>query len=55
VIGFAAVYLLQVIDAAVDAHLFYFDVGPDLSMRWSPVLLEGQTPTPGISFGISLR
>lgn len=36
VIGFAAVYLLQVIDAAVDAHLFYFDVGPDLSMRWNP-------------------
>lgn len=36
VIGFAAVYLLQVIDAAVDAHLYYFDVGPDLSLRWSP-------------------
>lgn len=37
VIGFAAVYVLQILDAAVDAHLFYFDVGPDLSMRWGPV------------------
>jgi hypothetical protein len=36
VIGFAAVYLLQVIDAAVDAHLYYFDVGPDLSLHWMP-------------------
>lgn len=36
VIGFAAVYVLQIIDASVDAHLFYFDVGPDLSMNWRP-------------------
>lgn len=36
VIGMVAVYTLQVLDAAVDAHLFTFDVGPDLSMRWSP-------------------
>lgn len=36
VIGFTAVYLLQVIDAAVDAHLYTFDVGPDLSLQWSP-------------------
>lgn len=33
-----AVHLLNVIDAYVDASLFYFDTGPDLSLRtqWLP-------------------
>lgn len=56
VIGFAAVYLLQVIDAAVDAHLFYFDVGPDLSMNWYPDF----TPAPtgvncSVKVGLTFR
>jgi hypothetical protein len=41
VIGFSAIYLLQVIDAAVDAHLYTFDVGPDLSLQWSPRFTPG--------------
>lgn len=52
VIGFSAIYLLQVIDAAVDAHLYTFDVGPDLSLQWSPRI------TPGFRqnyYGIGLR
>ena len=32
----AVVYVLNLIDAIVDAHLFYFDISDDLSMRWSP-------------------
>jgi hypothetical protein len=52
VIGFAAVYLLQVIDAAVDAHLYYFDVGPDLSLQWSPTYNASGF---GVSPGIQLR
>lgn len=56
VIGFAAVYVLQVIDAAVDAHLFYFDVGPDLSMQWTPEIIPGAAgPTYGIGFHFSFR
>ncbi len=56
VIGFAAVYLLQVIDAAVDAHLYYFDVGPDLSLRWSPQVTPGASgPTYGVGFQMSFR
>lgn len=48
VIGFAAVYLLQIIDASVDAHLYYFDVGPDLSMMWRPELkIDPYGPTLG--------
>jgi Family of unknown function (DUF5683) len=32
----AGVYILQAIDANVDAHLFYYDIGSDLSLRWHP-------------------
>jgi hypothetical protein len=56
VIGFAAVYLLQVIDASVDAHLFYFDVGPDLSMNWQPVFgADRYGSTAGFSVHLSFR
>lgn len=37
-LAFAAVYALQIIDATVDAHLFYFDVSDDLTMRIQPTL-----------------
>jgi len=30
------VYILQAIDANVDAHLFYYDISKDLSLRWHP-------------------
>ena len=56
VIGFTAVYVLQVIDAAVDAHLFYFDVGPDLSMHWSPEMIgTRQGFVPGFSMHFQFR
>ncbi len=35
-IGMGVVYLLNVVDAAVDAHLFYFDVSDDLSLKVQP-------------------
>lgn len=41
VIGIGATYLLQVVDAYVDAHLFDFDVSDDLSMRWQPDVQPG--------------
>lgn len=56
VIGFAAVYVLQIIDAAVDAHLFYFDVGPDLSMNWSPVYTADRYgPSAGLNLKLTFR
>lgn len=36
VIVFSAVYLLNIVDAAVDAHLFDFQISDDLSLNWSP-------------------
>lgn len=34
--SFAVIYALNIVDAVVDAHLFYFDVSDDLSMRIAP-------------------
>jgi hypothetical protein len=56
VIGFAALYALNVIDASVDAHLFTFDVSDDLSVNIHPTLINTtafNTYKPGI--GISLH
>ncbi|HUX84691.1 MAG TPA: DUF5683 domain-containing protein [Chitinophagaceae bacterium] len=36
VLGFAAVYFLDILDAVVDAHLYYFNVNPDLTLRLLP-------------------
>jgi len=35
----AAIYTLNIIDAAVDAHLKYFDISDDISARIRPTLL----------------
>ncbi len=35
-ITLVGVYALQVVDAYVDAHLFYWDMSPDLSLRVEP-------------------
>ena len=33
-----AVYILQIVDAVVDAHLYYWDVSKDISLRIDPVI-----------------
>lgn len=38
-IGFGVLYVAQILDASVDAHLFDYDVSQDLSMRVQPTLL----------------
>jgi hypothetical protein len=44
VIGTAALYALNIIDASVDAHLYNFDISDDLTFNWSPsiITLENQ-------------
>ena len=55
IIGIAAVYVLNVIDAYVDASMMHFDVSPDLSMRWGPAVIDSQTTRlPAIGLGCSL-
>ena len=40
VVGFAALYALNIIDASVDAHLFTFDVSDNLTMKVEPTLIN---------------
>ena len=35
-IGLGALYLLQIIDANVDAHLYKYDISDDLTLRYEP-------------------
>lgn len=43
-LGFGLVYLVQVIDAAVEAHFVTFDISEDLSFSFSPTLVGYQQP-----------
>ena len=56
-IGLAAVYTLQLIDASVDAHLFNFDTGNDLSFHWEPKLLlpSNTTARPVMGLRLSIK
>lgn len=50
----AGFYLLNIIDAAVDAQLFNYDVSRDLSMRWSPTFNNGAVGV-GLQFRFKTR
>ena len=54
VLVFALFWGLNVVDAAVDAHLKHFDVSPDLSLRIKPGYSE-MAGTNGISFVLTIR
>jgi len=40
------VYVLNIVDASVDAHLYYFDISDDLSLRHDPVIRPGPADEP---------
>lgn len=52
-ICFGAVYLLQVLDANVDGHLFYYDVGDDLSLNFHPSVVSTTGVQPAL--GLTIR
>ena len=54
IIGIAAVYILNVIDANVDAHLKTFDVSDDLSLTWDPFFYKLDYGRGRFSAGLSL-
>lgn len=55
IIGIAAVYLLNVIDAYVDASMMHFDVSDDLSMKLRPAVIESNNSRlPSVGLGCSL-
>lgn len=53
-IAFGLVYVLNVMDAAVDAHFVRFDLGKDMSLDLRPSVLLAAHGTPGITLGIDL-
>jgi hypothetical protein len=56
VIGFAALYTLQIVDAAVDAHLSTFDVSDNLSLNVHPAFYPTTNGVVGaVGFRLSFR
>ena len=55
IIGIAALHVLSIIDASVDANLFDFDISDDLSMRIQPMPINfgDQNMVLGISLSIN--
>ena len=54
-IGITAIlYVLNIVDAMVDAHLYYFDISDDLSLRWSPSMTP-QMASRKPAYGLSLQ
>ena len=53
-LGFGVIYFLNIIDAMIDAHFFYYDVSDDLSFSIEPVMMnEVAAPSAiGIKFHI---
>lgn len=51
------VYVLNIVDALVDAHLFTFDVSDDLSINWQPFYRYGvnTSSTAGLSLQMKFR
>lgn len=55
-IGMTVLYALQIMDAAVDAHFFNFDVSDDLSLNIAPTLLESSKyDHPALGLRLNLR
>lgn len=54
-IAFGLVYMLNVVDATVDAHFVRFDVSRDLSLQAAPSLYTASMGAPGISLALTFR
>lgn len=53
ILGFAAVYFIQIIDAGVDAHFLKFDVSPNLTLKFDATLMTYNSP--GIRLNVSFH
>jgi hypothetical protein len=56
VIGVAVFYVLQIIDANVDAHLFSFDIGDEMSLKVTPKPIHTNFYSPPVlGVGLSIK
>ena len=51
----AGIYVLNIIDANVDAHLFYFNVSDDLSLNIQPMYINTLQPYMGLTMQINIH
>jgi hypothetical protein len=47
-----AAYILQLIDANVDGHFFYYDISKKVQLQWTPMWI-GQHQAPGVGLHLS--
>ena len=56
IIAIVGVYLVAMVDAYVDASLAHFDITPDLTMDWAPVLIpDSRTTYPSVGLQWALN
>lgn len=55
VIGMSLLYVLNIIDATVDAHLFHFNVSDELSMDLRPGYIPGKFNGPSLSLNLHFK
>jgi hypothetical protein len=56
IISMVGVYLLAMVDAYVDASLAHFDISPDLTLDWSPMIVpetRSGVPSVGIQWALT--
>jgi hypothetical protein len=52
IISMVGVYLLAIVDAYVDASLAHFDISPDLTVDWAPMVIPSDLRTSRPSLGV---
>ena len=55
IIGIAALHVLSIIDASVDANLFDFDISDDLSMRIEPMPIYSTNQNMVMGFNVAIK
>ena len=55
ILATAGVYIINILDAAVEAHFVNFDISEDLTMHVRPTMMMGFSPTPGLSLRFNFR
>lgn len=57
-IGMAILYILNIVDASVDAHLYDFSVSDDLALKIEPIMFTkgfNNSYSPGVKFTLSFK
>lgn len=55
IIGMVGVYLINIVDAYVDASLAHFDISPDLSMQVRPAVIAPQSASSPLKTSVGLQ